>query len=254
MTDCVEIDRELTKLNRERLLQNRNLILWYEKLFKRMFESIGDITSKNILEIGSGTSPLKFFYPNVLTSDVLELDYLDYIFDCHNIDEFTQIPDASLDVIVMTNVLHHLAAPLQFLVKAAKKLKPGGKIVMTEPYFSMVSSLIYSHIHPEPVSFNIAEPVLGEIKGPLTSANIALPYLIFFSDMRWHERLCADYDFSVQSLKNFTSLAYMVTGGISRCFSVPVPIFRVVLAVDMFLADVFPKVCSSFFIMELTKR
>jgi hypothetical protein len=32
----------------------------------------------------------------------------------------------------------------------------------------------------EPTSFDINEQVLSEIKGPLTSANIALQYLLFF--------------------------------------------------------------------------
>jgi hypothetical protein len=28
------------------------------------------------------------FYPTVRTSDVLDLDFLDYVFDCHRLDEW----------------------------------------------------------------------------------------------------------------------------------------------------------------------
>ena len=94
-----------------------------------------DPEALSILEIGSGTSPLKRFHPNVVTSDVLELDYLDLVFDCHEIDKLVRIEDNSLDVITLTNVLHHLKSPIDFLNAAAAKLKPGGKVIATEPLF-----------------------------------------------------------------------------------------------------------------------
>jgi SAM-dependent methyltransferase len=252
--DCTEKDNRLTRANREKLLRNRNLLLWYEKLYMRQFGFCDNIDSGKILEIGSGTSPLKLFHPHVLTSDILELDYLDYIFDCHDIDIFEPIPNESLDVITMTNVLHHLKAPVTFLIKAAQKLKPGGKVIMAEPYFSAFSRLIYTHIHPEPVNFYVNDPVLCEVRGPLTSANIALPYQIFFSDKKWSEPLVSYYDFSIESVSHYSSLAYMLTGGISMRFPVPASIYRLLLGADIFMADRFPKVFSSFFILVMAKR
>ena len=148
----------------------------------------------SILEIGSGTSPLKRFHPNVLTSDVLELDYLDLVFDCHDIDKLVRIEDNSLDVITLTNVLHHLESPIDFLNAAAGKLKPGGKVIATEPYFSVLSRFIFKYLHHEPVGFTISEPELNEVEGPLASANIALPWLIFCRRRDWLERLNENYD------------------------------------------------------------
>ncbi len=247
-------DKELTVANRALLLKNRNLLLWYEKLYHRKFAANPDIMSKKILEIGSGTSPLKLFYPNVMTSDIMKLDYLDFCFDCHEIDIFEPIPDDSLDIISITNVLHHMKDPLRFLVNSAKKLKPGGKLILAEPFFSVLSTLIYRYLHPEPTCFDIEEPVIREIKGPLTSANIALPYLVFFSKKGWDKRLYSIYDFSINSSKHYSSLAYMVTGGISKKFRIPVLLYRLILAADIFLADRFPKVFSSFFILEMAKK
>jgi len=252
--DCTEKDKERTRKNREKLLQNRNLLLWYKKLYQRQFASVSNLDKKKVLEIGSGTSPLKVFYSNIMTSDVLKLDYLDYIFDCHDIDKFDLIPDGSLDVITMTNVLHHLKAPVTFLINASQKVKPGGKVILAEPYFSAISTLIYKHVHPEPVRFDINNPVLEEVRGPLTSANIALPYLIYFSDRKWNDQLVLYYDFSIKSARHYTSLAYMFTGGISKSFPVPALIYRLILAADTFWADYLPKIFSSFFILEMTKK
>ena len=134
----------------------------------------------SILEVGSGTSPFKQFYPNVVTSDVLDLDYLDLVFDGHDIDKLDAVKDKSLDVITLTNVFHHLKRPVAFLNRAAGKLKRGGKVIATEPFFSILSTPIFKYLHHEPVDFRISEPELKHVQGPLASANIALLWLISF--------------------------------------------------------------------------
>src|SRR5215467_15824977 len=130
-------DRAVTLRNRARLSDNKNLFFWYRELYRDQFKEFPNPAALSILEIGSGTSPLKQFLPNVVTSDVLDLDYLDLVFDCHEIDKFNAIRDESLDVITLTNVLHHLKSPVTFLNRAANKLKRGGKLIATEPFFSI---------------------------------------------------------------------------------------------------------------------
>ncbi len=116
-------DRIRTTENRRRLLRNKNLLYWYRNLYTSQFSGLGDLDKLIVLEVGSGTSPLKQYYPMVVTSDVLPLDYLDFSFDCHRIDEVHEIPNGSVDILTMTNVLHHLKAPLIFLRNASAKLK-----------------------------------------------------------------------------------------------------------------------------------
>ena len=84
---------------------------------------------------------------------MLDLDYLDLVFDCHEIDKLDAIKDNSLDVITLTNVLHHLKSPIEFLNRAASKLKSGGKVIATEPFFSALSTLIFKYLHHETVDF-----------------------------------------------------------------------------------------------------
>src|SRR4051794_18865275 len=110
-----EKDRAATLRNRARLSANPNLLFWYRELYRDQFRDLPNPATLSILEIGSGTSPLKQFFSNVITSDVLDLDYLDLVFDCHDIDKLDAIKDSSLDVITLTNVLHHLKSPVAFL-------------------------------------------------------------------------------------------------------------------------------------------
>src|SRR6266581_2009406 len=226
-------DRAKTLRNRVRLESNGNLLFWYRELYRDQFKDLPRPEALSILEIGSGTSPLKQFLSNVVTSDVLELDYLDLVFDCHEIDKLGTIKDNSLDVITVTNVLHHLKSPIAFLNRAASKLKSGGKVIATEPFFSVLSSVIFKYLHHEPVDFRISEPELGDLEGPLASANIALPWLIFFRKREWLLHLNDNFDIMTFSIRPFSALSYMATGGISHKLPVPRFLYQTLFPIDL---------------------
>jgi len=247
-------DRAATMRNHARLSANKNLLFWYHELYCDQFKNFPNPATLSILEIGSGTSPLKQFFPNVITSDVLDLDYLDLVFDCHQIEKLDAIKDESLDVITLTNVLHHLKSPIAFLNGAASKLKPGGKVIATEPFFSLLSTLIFKYLHHEPVDLRIAEPELENVQGPLTSANSALPWLIFYRRRDWLDRLNENYDVYRVSVRPFSALSYMMTGGISRRVPIPGPFYRAMFPIDLALSRYFPSLCASFFTVVMTRR
>jgi hypothetical protein len=247
-------DRATTLRNRARLDANQNLLFWYRELYRDQFKDLPSPESLSILEVGSGTSPLKQFHSNIVTSDILRLDYLDLVFDCHEIDRLDAIRDSSLDVLTLTNVLHHLRSPIAFLNRAARKLKSGGKVVATEPFFSVLSTAIFKYLHHEPVDFRVSEPELGEVEGPLASANIALPWLIFFRKLEWLQRLSENFDIASRSIRPFTALSYMATGGISHRLLVPGSLYRALFPIDLAISRYFPRLCASFFTITLTRR
>lgn len=247
-------DRNQTLGNRERLRKNANLMFWYQELYKELFSSIPDISNKQVLEIGSGASPLKNFLPTVITSDVLNLEHLDIVFDCHQIAHLKEVPDNSIDIVTLTNVLHHLRDPLQFLRDMTKKLAKGGQVFLVEPYFSFISYPLYKLLHHEPVNFKISRPVLAEVQGPLSSSNQAIPYMIFFLRPDWLQELSESYVLKETRYGFFTSLAYMASGGISRIIPIPSWIYRPYFVMDRMLAQRFPKMFASFFSVRLVVK
>jgi hypothetical protein len=247
-------DCAVTLRNRARLRANQNLLFWYHELYRDQFKGFPDPAALSILEVGSGTSPLKQFLSSVVTSDVLDLDYLDHVFDCHEIDKLDSISDGSLDVITLTNVLHHLKSPVAFLNRAANKLKSGGKVIATEPFFSMLSTPIFKYLHHEPVDTEIAEPELKTVRGPLASANIALPWLIFFRRRDWTHSVGQNYDVANSSIRFFSAMSYMATGGISHRVPIPAWLYRAFFHIDLFLSRCFPNLCASFFTIVLSRR
>ena len=254
MQAAMDEDMRRTLRSRDMLARNPNLLLWYERLFDAMLGETLLRPGSRILEIGSGASPLKQLAPAVITSDVMPLPYLDHVVDCHRLREYAGIEDGSLDAIVLSNVLHHLRDPLQFLDGASAKLRPGGQMIMTEPYFSWLSLPIYKLLHPEPVDFSVSEPLLDVGNGPLSSSNQAIPHMIFFSRPDWRARLERAYEPAATRIDHFSSLSYMMTGGISRRLPVPQALYRALFPFDGWVARKAPRAFASFFIVRLTTR
>lgn len=251
---CYVKDLEQTSRNRDRLLHHPNLLHWYRKLYSHLFDQVPGFERKKVLEIGSGMSPLKMFYPHVTTSDVLDLEYLDHVFDCHEIDQYGGFPDHSFDIVTLTNVLHHLRNPLEFLTRTTVKLKHRGELILVEPYCSLLSFPLYRLFHHEGFSFAVDLPGLDNIDGPLSSANQAVPYMLFFSRPEWLSPLAGYYDIGHIRFEFFSSLSYAASGGISRIFPVPQVLYRALFPVDGLLARTAPRAFASFFIARMTAK
>jgi len=245
-------DLKITIDNRSKLFKNKNLLYWYKKSYEVIFNNIENIDNLSILEIGSGTSPIKHFYPNIKTSDILPLDHCDYKFDALKIDDLNELDGKTFDIITFSNVLHHIEKPLDFLLKCEKRLNENGRLIFLEPYLSFFSRFIYKYIHHELTDESIIKPEINCIQGPLSSSNSALPYLIFVKNNQWCSLVKEKFD--IKQIFYFTSLSYFFTGGISHKFPIPHFIYRGIFIIDSFLTRLFPKLLSSFFILQLEKR
>lgn len=247
-----EQDIRLTIKNKENLLKNQNLLFWYKKSYDVIFRNIKNIKTLDILEIGSGTSPISCFYSNIKTNDIMPLDFVDYHFDALEIDTCSELEGKTFDIITFSNVLHHIKKPVDFILKCEKRLKEKGKIIFLEPNFSLLSGFIYKYIHHEATDMKITKPEIENISGPLSTSNIALPFLIFFGNKSWKQQMKERYE--INSVFYFTSLSYFLTGGISHKFPIPHFLYKIVFKADSFFAEIFPQIFSTFFILTLSKK
>ena len=71
--------------------------------------------------------------------------------------------DGEVGALVLFDVLHHVATPAAFFAEATRVLRPGGRLLLIEPYISPLSHLVYQLFHPELVGTcrSIRSPVLG---------------------------------------------------------------------------------------------
>jgi len=218
----------------------------YEEWYTAIANSIpsGD---KPVLELGSGAGFMSSYVENLITSDILPLPAVDRI-----IDACAALPfdDASLRGIAMVNTLHHLPDVTAFLREAIRSLEPGGKISMIEPWNTRWSRVVYGKLHPEPFDPTAASWVFQAV-GPLSSANVALPWIVFLRDQRCFRHHFPELE--ITELRLIMPIRYLLSGGVSMRAVAPSWGFGLVTAVENACRPVMPSL-AMFAHITLSRR
>lgn len=203
---------------------------WYRDVAARLSQVEG-----TTLELGSGIGKLREAVPSAVLTDVEPTPWIDEAVDAQ------QLPydDASAANIVLVDVLHHLPAPSRFFDEAVRVLRPGGRVVLVEPYCSPISYRLYRAFHHERTDLTVDPFGAGGLSAsdPLDS-NQALPTLLFFRNAgefahRWP-------DLQPIERRRFALLAYPLSGGWRRRGLLPCRLLRATLRAERALAALAP--------------
>ncbi len=186
----------------------------YEDFYRRIAAAC---VPGRTLEIGGGSGNFKAHAPEVLSSDVQPVPWLDLVADAHALP----VAAASLANIVGVDVLHHLHRPRLFFAEAARVLRPGGRVVLVEPAITPVSWPVYRYLHPEPVRLG-DDPL---IEGPADpghnpyDANQAVPTTLFGRHLgRFHDLFP---QLRLVARRRLGLVAYPLSGGFRRWSLMP---------------------------------
>jgi len=222
--DCDINSPSTTQLRRRILLENPFLRRIYEEWYGAILETLPAGPGR-ILEIGTGAGFLSQRLPGLITSEIFQIPGLDLVLDSCRLPFAAQ----SLRAIVMTDVLHHIPDVRQFLNQASACVKPGGAIVMIEPWDSAWSRWIFTHLHHEPYQPD-AERWEFPSTGPLSGANGALPWIVFERDKA---RFAAEHpQWQVVSILPMMPFRYLLSGGVTYRSLVPGWTFPLWRAID----------------------
>jgi SAM-dependent methyltransferase len=161
-----------------------------------------------VLEIGSGAGFLDDFIPGLITSEVFSCSGVRLVLDGLSLP----FAAGSLRGIAMTNVLHHLPDPRRFFSEAQRCVRPGGAIVMIEPWVTSWSRFVYARLHHEPFQTDARHWELPS-GGPLSGANGALPWILFERDLARFELEFPQW--SVELVAPLMPFRYLLSGGVS---------------------------------------
>ena len=178
-----------------------------------------------IVELGAGAGGFKSHLPHLITGDVLPSRFIDACFDARHLP----FKPNSLQGIVMLNVFHHIPSAGLFLSDAERCLKPGGVVVMIEPWITVWSYWIYKLLHHEATDAS----QLGwdfESTGPLSGANQALPWIVFKRDRMLFERIFLNL--RIEAIRPHTPLRYLASGGLSHKASAPISWYTTLAAME----------------------
>lgn len=195
-----------------------------------------------VLEIGSGGGFLDRYVDNLIKSDTVALPDVDVTLDACKTWHFS---DSSLRGVAMTNVLHHLPECTPFFLEAQRCLKPGGRLVMVEPWVTPWSRLIYANLHHEPF-LPKAPDWHFKSTGRLSGANGALPWIIFERD---NEKFASLFpNLRVLRVQPFMPFRYLLSGGVSKPSLVPSWSYSVWSALEEKLTPLYPATAMFAFI------
>ena len=216
---------------------NPALRVCYGHWYRRLREALPAHDLGPWIEIGSGPGFAREFIPELVLTDVVQAPWHERRMSA----EALSFEDGSVGALLLFDVLHHVATPAAFFSEAARVLRPGGRILLCEPYISPVSRWVYRRFHPEPVDMSV-DPLdtktqdVDAAKDPFTS-NQATPTLIFCRDKaRKFSRMFPQL--GVVRVERLAGLAYPASGGFSRAPLLPMPLWRGLYALENLLPEI----------------
>lgn len=162
------------------------------------------------VELGSGVSPIRDSYPEVLATDIVFDPSLDRVINAEAMD----FADKSVRAIYGQNCFHHFPHPDQFLREVDRVLVPGGGAILLEPYYGPFASFLYKRLFCtegfDKTDLSWETPVAG----PMNGANQALSYIVFIRDRDKFERKHPSLKIVHQQLAG-NYLKYLLSGGLN---------------------------------------
>jgi SAM-dependent methyltransferase len=161
-----------------------------------------------VLELGSGAASLTDVIPDAITSEVFACPGVRVVADGCELP----FADGTLRAIVLVNVLHHIPRCARFFDEAARCVRPGGRVVAIEPWVTGWSRFVYGRLHHEPFAPEARDWSFPSA-GPLSSANGALPWILFERDRpAFEDRHRA---WSIRAIEPLMPVSYLLSGGVS---------------------------------------
>lgn len=237
-------DPRTTIAHREIILEKPFLKRWYSDFYRQFAKELRKVKNGKFLEIGSGGGFLKDVFPEIITSDILQLPNVDMVFSAEELP----FKDNELGGIVMLNVFHHIPRPYLFLKEAERTLVKGGKVIMVEPANSAFGRFIYKRFHHEPFDENGPREI--KAGNPLSHSNQALPHIYFERDL---EQFRKDFpSLRIKSVSYHSPFSYVISGGVSRGSLLPYFMYGAVKATEWLLSPL-SKQLGLFCTIELEK-
>ncbi len=226
--------------------KTQNLKFMLKKRYDWMNEHINE-NDKGI-EVGSGAGFAKFYIKNknFRTSDFSNESHI----DLKNVDALnTNFDSNSFDYIICSHMIHHIAYPMKFFKEMNRILKKNGKLIIHEPYCSVLFQIVTILMKHE--GFNFEIDVWNEKKQILDTddrwdGNLAISNFIFDDKLKFKENLGNHFDIIFEDFEE--CLIFLNSGGVtSKTFFIPMNKFflNIIYYIDKMLI----KISKDFFCM-----
>jgi SAM-dependent methyltransferase len=230
-------DRTLERFADHRRVWDANpaLRLCYAHWYRKLRAALPAPELGPWVELGSGPGFAAELIPELVLTDIVQAPW-----HARRVAaEALPFADGELGGLVLFDVLHHVGNPAAFFAEATRVLRPGGRIVLLEPYIGPLSYFIYHFLHPELVDMSVdpLEPAAEATatKDPFQS-NQAIPTLLF---CRRRQQFAARFpELAVLHVRRMAGLAYPASGGFSHRPLLPFPLWKLWFAIEEHLPEI----------------
>lgn len=229
VVDSVTRDKTLARFEEHRRAweEDERLRTLYTLWYSRVRAQLPPRELGPWVEIGSGPGFAQTVIPELELSDVVRAPWHQHEVDAEDLPFDT----GSLGALVLFDVIHHVPRPSAFFAEAERVLRPGGRIVMCEPYVSAFSWPVYRFIHEERLDFGV-DPFDGlpASNDDPFDGNQAIPKLLVVRRRdEFHRRFPG---LRIQQVERLAGPAYPASGGFGRRAIVPLGLWRTMLKVE----------------------
>jgi SAM-dependent methyltransferase len=199
-----EIQRNLAAWQRKPLLRDI-----YRSFYERILGLVDTTLPGRIVELGSGIGNLKTHLPHAICTDLFPNSWLDVACDGY------ELPFAcgTLSHLILFDVFHHIERPAAFLREASRVLTPEGRLILFEPYISLISFPVYGLLHHEPVAIRQPIDLARDVPQPRAyHAAQGNATRLFFRN----EQPGWPVGWKQIHAEAFSSFCYLLSGGYSR--------------------------------------
>lgn len=228
---------------RDSFLKNKptNLAFLLESRFTWMNKYLENLPVVYELGCGAGFSKQFIKNKNFKLTDVTKRPWVDLQVDALNLP----FEKESVNALVCSHMIHHLASPKRFLNKAHEVLKPGGLIIIGELHTSLFMRFLLFIMKHEGWSYEInvfdENTISNDPKDPW-SANCAIPELLFKDTDKFHTEFPG---FKIIHNELTEGIIFPLSGGViarKKVVNLPVLVLKIIKYFDDIMILLFPNI------------
>lgn len=222
----------------------------YRGFYREIKHYLTSVPEGLTFEIGSGMGKIKEIIPECVTSDLFENPWLDRVENAYSLG----LPDESVSNLILFDVWHHLEYPGSALAEFQRVLKRNGRLIIIDPYTSLLGKIVYGLFHHEPLGSGL--PV--EWLAPADTLWDQLPYFaaqsrakMIFENRKYKDGYLEAWN--MIDIKILGSIGYFASGGFSGPQLYPDSTYRLIKMLDLFLGR-FPSIFGARMLIILEKK